>query len=183
MLETRLQPQASSAVGCWHLANRKARAGEVQEAEALYSKAIRLNPVMFQAYYSRGLLRRNIGKLSEAVADLESTVRISPTFRGGYVQKGLINEQMGNLENARHDFEEAAKVDPRDPEALYHLARFLEIAGEPVRAVQLYQKALGLRPKPELHKLIMDRIASLQDAVKQAASKGSAQPDNSRRLW
>jgi tetratricopeptide (TPR) repeat protein len=179
MLETRLQPQTASAVGCWHLANRKARAGRVQEAEALYTKAISLNAEMFQAYFSRGLLRRGAGNLKGAVADFEATVSISPTFRGGFVQMGLTHELMGDRVQARQDLEQAARVDPRDPEALYHLARFLEDAKELERAAQLYQEALGLRPKPELRKLITARIAGLPAAIK----SDKKQTYDPKQLW
>jgi tetratricopeptide (TPR) repeat protein len=183
MLETRLQPQTSSAVGCWHLANRKAKAGEAQQAEALYTKAIKLNPAMFQAYFSRGLLRRRMGNQSGAVADFEATVRISPTFRGGFVQKGLTHEQMGNRAQARQDLEQAAKVDPRDPEALYYLGRLLENANELARAAQLYQGALGLRPRPELRKLIMDGISGLPAAIKSDARKSESPTKDLKQLW
>ncbi len=183
MLKSRLQPGTSSAVGCWHLANRKAREGDPQAAEALYAKAISLNPEMFQAYFNRGLLRRSMGNLSGAIADFEETVRISPTFRGGFVQKGLTHEQIGNRTQARQDLEQAAKVDQRDPEALYYLARLLENANELPRAAQLYQGALGLRPKPELRKLIADRIAGLPATIKSDAKKGSSPTNRLKQLW
>ncbi len=183
ILETRLQPQTSSAVGCWHLANKKANAGAAQEAQALYTKAIGLNPAMFQAYYGRGILRRKMGHLSGAIADFEAAVSISPTFRGGFVQKGLTHEQMGDRVQARQDLEKAARADPRDPEALYHLARFLENANEPGRAAQLYQGALGLRPKPELRKLIMDGIAGLPVTMKADTNKSSSPTKDLKQLW
>jgi tetratricopeptide (TPR) repeat protein len=183
MLETRLRPQTASAVGCWHLGNRKARAGSVQEAEALYTKAISLSPEMFQAYFNRGLLRRGTGNLSGALADFEATVSISPTFRGGFVQMGLTHELMGDLAQARRDLEQAAKLDPRDPEALYHLARFLEDAKEIGRAAQLYQGALGLRPKPELRKHIMDRMAGLPATKRSDTKEDSSWPHDRKQLW
>lgn len=183
MLESRLRPQISSAVGCWHLANRKATAGDVRGAEAAYTKAIILNPVMFQAYFRRGLLRRKAGDLNGAISDFEATVRISPTFRGGLVQKGLTHEQMGNRTQAKEDLEHAVKVDPRDPEALYHLARFLENANELARAAQLYQRALSLRPNPELRKLITERIAGLPETMKSDTKKGSSPTKDLKQLW
>ena len=180
MLETRLRPLTSSSVGCWHLANRRARSGDVQGAEALYSQAISLDPAMFQAYFRRGLLRRNAGNLSGALADFKATVGISPSFRGGYVQKGLTNEQMGNKEQAREDFEQAVKVDPHDPEALYYLALGLENANEVGRAVELCHKALGYHPRPELRRLLLKRIKWLAAAIKTDAEKGSISPRRRR---
>ncbi|MGB6065881.1 MAG: tetratricopeptide repeat protein [Desulfomonilaceae bacterium] len=180
MLETRLRPLTSFAVGCWHLANRRARAGDVQGAEALYSRAISLDPAMFVAYYRRGLLRKNNGNLSGALADFDATVGISPSFRGGLVQKGLTNEQMGNRDQAREDFEQAVRVDPHDPEALYYLALALENANELERAIQLYQRALGYHPGPQLRVLVSKRIKVLAAKVVTDEKKGSTSP-NSRR--
>ncbi len=180
LLKTRLRPLTSFAVGCWHLANRRARTADVQGAEALYSRAISLDPAMFQAYYRRGLLRRNNGNLKGALTDFEATVRISPSFRGGFVQKGLTNEQMGNREQGREDFEQAVKCDPGDPEALYYLALVLENANELERAIRLYQSALGHHPRPELRVLVVNRIRGLTVKLKTAAKEGSTFPGNRR---
>lgn len=183
MLETQLQPETASAVGCWNLANRKAAAGSVQEAEALYTKAIDLNPAMFQAYFKRGLLRRSAGNLRGAIADFEATVAISPTFRGGFVQKGLTHDQMGDRAQARQDLEQATKVDPRDPTAFFCLARLVEDNNELGRAAQMYERALDLRPKPELRKLIQDRITRLPLSVRTVTNGNLPKSDNRKQLW
>ncbi len=44
MLETRLQPQTSSAVGCWHLANRKAKAGARARGRSLVHESYQTQP-------------------------------------------------------------------------------------------------------------------------------------------
>jgi len=90
---------------------------------------------------------------------------------------------MGEREQARKDFEQAAKVDPRDPEALYHLARSLDSADDLGRAAELYQRALSLKPSPELRKLIVDKIAGLPATAKSDTRKSLPSPNNPKQLW
>jgi tetratricopeptide (TPR) repeat protein len=181
ILENRLRPEDSSAVRCWHAGNRKMAAGDPYRAEVFYSKAIRLDPLMFQAYFSRGLIRARAGHPRHALKDFEETVRISPTLRGAYIQKGLANQQLGNSEQAGKDFEHAAKLDPRDPNALFHYAKFLEETREVAAALEYYDLAIERNPKSDLRKQIQDRISALGSVRKSDATKQSRQKD--KNLW
>lgn len=181
ILENRLQPDTSSPVRNWHLGNLSAAAGDLSKAEVFYTKAIRIDPSMFQAYFSRGLLRMKAGYINEALKDFEETVRISPSLRGAYVQKGLAHQRLGNNEQARKDFENAALMDPRDPEALFYFAGALEEKKELQEALQKYVEAMERRPKPELKKLIQERITAL-GSVPKADLTGSSKP-KTRDLW
>ncbi len=87
ILENRLQPDDHSPVRSWHLGNIKNAAGDFPKAERLYTKAIRMDPTMFQAYFSRGLLRLKAGYVKEALKDFDETVKISPTLRGACTSK------------------------------------------------------------------------------------------------
>jgi tetratricopeptide (TPR) repeat protein len=183
VLESRLKPKDSSAVGCWHLANKKAQAGDDREAQALYSRAIRLNPDMFQAHFSRGLLRLKLGRLQEALADFDETVRIAPSYRGAFVQKGLTHGKLGDPEGARESFERAARHDPRDPEAWYHLGCVLEETKQYPRAMECYQEALCLRTKPDLGKSIRERISAVWSSGNFDAKKNSSTLKKLKELW
>lgn len=181
ILENRLRPEDSSAVRCWHAGNRKMAAGDLYRAEVYYSKAIRLDPLMFQAHFSRGLLRARAGYLQHALKDFEEAVRISPTLRGAYIQKGLAHQQLRNTEEAGKDFEHAAKLDPRDPNALFHYAKFLEETRDAAGALEYYNLALARNPKPDLRRMIQDRISALGSLRRPDSVKDSQQKD--RNLW
>ena len=101
------------------------------------------------------------GYVKEALKDFEETVRISPTLRGAYIEKGLANQRLGNAEQAQKDFENAAKMDPRDPYALFYCAGALEAKKEFQDALQYYNEAITRNPKPDLRKLIQERISAL----------------------
>ena len=154
ILETRLRPETATAVGCWNLANRQATNGKTKEAESLYSRAINLNPNLYQAYFGRGLIRLKTGDLTGALADFEQTGSLAPFSRGWLVHRGIVHERMGDREKALEDFQQAIVLDPTDPLAFYELATVLEEKKEFEAASELYQRALKLRPDPSLRKLI-----------------------------
>ena len=157
MLETRLVPETSTAVGCWNLGNSKATNGKTEEAEFFYSKAIDLNPVFYQAYFCRGLVRLKTGNLSGALADFEQTGRLSPSSRGWLAHRGLVYKRMGHVGKAWEDLQRAVRLDPTDPHALYELAVMLEEKKEIKAASELFQKILSLHPDRNLRKLVQQK--------------------------
>jgi tetratricopeptide (TPR) repeat protein len=183
MLQSRLKHENSSPVGCWHMANKRALAGDDREAELLYTRSTRLNPDMFQAYFSRGLLRLKLGRLQEALDDFDETARIAPKYRGAYVQKGLTHQKLGDSAAARESFERAAQNDPRDPEAWYHLGCVLEETKQYPMAMECYQEALGLRTKPDLGTLIRERVSAVWTSGSFDSKKNSTTLKKLKELW
>jgi tetratricopeptide (TPR) repeat protein len=183
ILESHLNSEISSPVACLHRGNAKADQGDHQAAEALYSRAIALNPRLFQAYYNRGMLRSKVSNLSGALEDFDEAIRIAPKVRGYLIQRGLIYERMGDMQRARQDFERAVAVDPRDPNAFFHAARAREQDGEYEGALQLYRTAMNLRPKPELSRLLNERVAAVSVNVKPDQNRKQPQPAPSKELW
>jgi len=183
ILGTRLQSEDSSAVTCWHKGNDKVLRGDLESAKTAYSRSIELNPGMFQAYYSRGLVRVKQGDLKGALKDFDETVRLSPTLRGGLIQRGLVHEQLGDFQKALDDFSQAADVDPRDPQAFYQRGRMLEQDGNMEAALQSYQAAMLLKPKPELLKVLSERTVAASAARN---LNGNMMPTGSKKpkgLW
>jgi tetratricopeptide (TPR) repeat protein len=154
ILETRLRPETATAVGCWNLANGLATNGKTKQAESLYSRAIKLNPNLYQAYFGRGLIKLKTGDLKGALADFERTGSMAPSSRGWLAHRGIVYKRMGDREKALEDFRQAIVLDPTDPLAFYELGTLLEEEKEFEAASELYQKALKLRPNPSLRKLI-----------------------------
>jgi tetratricopeptide (TPR) repeat protein len=183
ILETRLRSEGSSAVACWHKGNDKVLKGDLVSAKTAYSKAIALNPAMFQAYYSRGLVRVKNGDLTGALKDFGETIRLSPTLRGCLVQRGLIWEQLGNKQAALEDFKRAAELDPRDPQAFYQLGRTLETEGNLEAALQSYRTAMALKPKPDLLKLLLERTAAASAATTTNGNRPPVGSKKSKGLW
>jgi len=183
MIESRLTPADSSAVGCWHIGNEKFLASADKEAEYHYSRALQLNPEMFQAYFSRGLLKAGRGDLNSAREDFDHAVRLHPNLRGALVQRGLVHERMGRREKAMEDFDRAAKLDPRNPQPHYHVGRMLEQDRNPDGAARCYQHALSLRPKPELRALINERLSALNSDSRSDPKRNVRPRPDGKNLW
>jgi tetratricopeptide (TPR) repeat protein len=182
MLESRSRPEEGSSVGCWHVGNEKAHKRDAEAAEAWYTKALDLNPRMFQAYYSRGLLRLRNGDAAAALADFEQTVHICPEFAQGFLYRGVAYERLGKPKEAREDVDRALTLDPRDPAVVYHLARMSEEGTDAEAVLKLYETALKLRPSPELATLIRERMAGLRGQVGIRKKDSSAAKD-AKPLW
>ncbi len=183
ILGNRLQLRDPSAVACWNTGNESATKGAVEEAEVLYSRAIELDPRMFQGYFSRGLLRMKKLEFAAAVKDFDAACRLCPSLRGCFVRRGMAHEQMGNPDKALDDLERATRVDPRDSEAHYQLGRLLERRNELARAFASYLAALRLRPKGELRNQVEGRAAALQGTARAASKSGAEGQLRDKTLW
>lgn len=161
MMENRLAPQADSAVGCWHKGHELAAKGDHKGAELYFARTIELNPGMFQAYLSRGLLRLHRGNLEEAVADLDQAIKLAPDLAMGVMYRGLAKEQIGLTSQANQDALQAARMDPKNPSILLNLGNMLEHQGDPRSALRVYTDALKLNPPRDIKKALQERVAAL----------------------
>lgn len=183
ILESTLRADTDSPVASWHLGNSLAREAKLEEAAARYSRAIELNPLFFQAYYSRGLLRLKAGDPEGALPDLNVAIDLSPGLRGALVQRALVHENLGNGQRAINDLRRAVHADPGDPEAHYHYGRMLQDQGDYLAAAESLQQALRLKPKPDLRALIYRRIAALHGVVALRDSDRGRIRRMLRQLW
>jgi tetratricopeptide (TPR) repeat protein len=182
ILESRLRPAERSAVGCWNLANTKLIEGKTEEAENLFSRALRYNPEMCQALYSRGLLKLEKNDTAGAIADLVDAVTICPKLRGGFVHLGLAHEKACDVDRAKAAYTEGTRQDCRDPENWLNLARIYENDKDYERATDMYSQALQLRIKPVRKREVMDRLSAMGSIPINRRKKTPSAPTK-RELW
>jgi tetratricopeptide (TPR) repeat protein len=161
ILESQLRNDEDHCVGLFHRGMGALKSGRYEDAKNGFSKAIERNSRMYQAYFARGLSNIHLGNSEDALRDFRETVKLSPTFRGAYMQLALVHESLGNKNEALKYLNEAERNDPNDPEALFHLGRLSEQYNDIERALSSYLRALTLHAKPELRKLINERVAGL----------------------
>jgi tetratricopeptide (TPR) repeat protein len=183
-LESRLRPRRDSAVGCWHRGNERLARGDSSSAFLWYTRALTLDPLMFQAFFSRGLLRLNNGDFETAITDFDEALRIAPRLRGGLVHRGLACERMGDAGRALRDLKQAVALDAGDPEAWFHLGRLQEENGDLAESVDAYRRALLRRPPPELAREVRERMGKAEAAGARAGNQNEKQRGHpSRALW
>ena len=172
-----------SAVALWHRGNKEAARGKLEKAEESYSESLVLNPLLYQAHFSLGLLRAKRGDYRSAISHFDRVLEIDPRFTRALVRRGLALEALGQTQAARQDFEQATLISPREIEPYYHLGRMLEHAAEYKAALASYERALKLRPKPKVAGPIRERISKLRPVVKSARNRERKDPRRDRRPW
>jgi len=112
---------------------------EFREAVRRFDEAIAIDPKFAEAFYYRGLARKNNGEVSAALGDLSEAIRIQPAFRRAHLARGLIRIEGATayLGTRRFDFGETSKstyavrresIDPAARASFEEARRDIEIA-------------------------------------------------------
>ena len=84
--------------------------GKLKEAELIYSKAIKIEPVSDHAHYSLGRFLISIGKLQEAEINLKKAINLNPKNAKSFDALGRIQLQKGELNLSLKYFSESTKL-------------------------------------------------------------------------
>ena len=85
------------------------------------------------------------GDLKTAATDFAEVVRLSPEVAAGHAAYGSVLLTLGKLPQATYELEKAHALDPQENSAIVNLARAYQQAGEPQKAVDLFQAATATR--------------------------------------
>lgn len=120
--------------------------GRLDEAEAGYRKAMRMNPNVALLYSNLGVVLYSQGRLEESIPIYKKAIALDPTLSMAHNNLGVSYSNLSRLEEALDAFSKAIALVPDDPEptnnygdVLVKMSRFAE------GAVAL-QRALQLRP-------------------------------------
>jgi tetratricopeptide (TPR) repeat protein len=102
-----------------------ATAGQIDEAGAAFSEALRLKPDFAQAQDDWGLTLMNAGRETEALAHFTAAIEINPRFAEAADGIGVVLYHQGKLEEAIQHFFEATRLNPDDAQAQHNLAMAL----------------------------------------------------------
>lgn len=110
-------------------------------------RAIALNPVLAQAFTSRGLVYLRLNKLQMSLRDYNQAVRLWPRFSAALYGRGLVEARLGQATRARRDIASALASDP-DVAGMY--ASFgLRRAGQGLPANKNCLRCLQTLPTPK----------------------------------
>jgi protein O-mannosyl-transferase len=146
--------------------NLKFQLSDFQGAIDDYATSIRLNPKDFLGYKNRGAVRFSRKQYQEALSDLSESIKLSPASGDLFYTRSLIKKAMNDPNGAKEDYEKAVKLDPNyaaigfmknagisgsalpdfKPAQFNEQGRLMEIKGSLQDAIQLYKKALDLKP-------------------------------------
>lgn len=122
------------------------RRGELDDALADYTEAIRLDPKNAEAYNNRALVYNKKGELDKAIADFNDAIKIKPGTPRLYNNRGLAYAKKGNFDKAISDFTEAIKQDSRHIESYGARAFAYSLKGEYKPAIADAETFLKIAP-------------------------------------
>ena len=129
-----------------NLGTRLSNAGQFEEANAHYRRALELRPADHMAYNNLGLNAARAGNAAEAIQYFTKALDIFPRYALGHFNLGRVLARQGNLDQGIAHFSRALELDPDFAPAEYSLGNALATKGSPREAIDHYRRALVLDP-------------------------------------
>jgi lipoprotein NlpI len=124
----------------------EAQKGNYQEAIRHFTKAIDLNPMDAESYYSRGTAYSHEGQNDEAISDYTKALEINPKNANAYCNRGNAYCRKGEYDRAISDYTKALGINPRGTEVYYNRGITWCIKGQHDQAISDFRKALEIDP-------------------------------------
>jgi len=121
-------PHFQSAIEA-NLGMAQEQLGETEQATASYEGALQLNPLLYPAHVSLGLLFYRQGRLTDAISHLQASIGILPTALA-YYSLGHILEDQNRLPEAAAAYNSALRLQPGMVEARGALEQLSERLSE-----------------------------------------------------
>ncbi|MCP5195517.1 MAG: tetratricopeptide repeat protein [Gammaproteobacteria bacterium] len=122
------------------------KAGKLVEAEALFGRALAVDPGNAHILFLRGTVFAQTGRTEAAIADMSTALQQSPNHPSLLNNLGNALLEQGRLDEAVVHYRHALQVKPNYPEALNNLGLALRALGQLDEAAASYTQALHLRP-------------------------------------
>jgi tetratricopeptide (TPR) repeat protein len=126
--------------------NEGAEKGDLNQAIADFTEALRIYPQSAAAYHNRGLVRSRNGEHDKAIADFTNTLRLEPDNASTYRIRARSYGIMGQYDLALADYGQALGLDPKNARAYRDRAAVFARKGTYARAVADYTESLRLDP-------------------------------------
>jgi tetratricopeptide (TPR) repeat protein len=119
-------------------------AGDIETAQRLYRRVMRIDPDDPAAAFNLGNLLRSTGRKVEAEAAYRAAVEVDPRFAEAWYNLADLFEEQERIENAVDCLQRALKADPDYADATFNLARLLHRDGKHLDAAVYWRRYLAL---------------------------------------
>ena len=134
------------------LADAYVRAGQPQQAEAVFGQIIAAQPENPLPLNNRGMFRMSQDNLSGAVQDFEAAIRMEPEFFQAQTNKGVALMRAGKTAEAIAAFDASLKANPDQPHAISFRGTTRLNSGDLRGAAGDYREVLKMDPRnPAAH--------------------------------
>ena len=146
LLARELASLRTGAIDALHRGIELARAGDLDQAIALFVESVRIDPELAEAHSQLGAARLAGGDDAAALPHLERAVEIDPEFADARYNLGLLAHRGGRFDDAVTQFEMAVAIRPDHYDAHLGLGTDLARVGRDAEAVEHLRRAITLRP-------------------------------------
>lgn len=129
-----------------NLAVRYHQAGKLEEAIALYQRAIAINPNIGETHYNLGIIFWKQGRNDEAISSFRRAIAANPNDAYSYYNLANLLQGEGRLEEAIVSYRHAIGINPNIAEAHNNLGNILQEQGRLEEAVSSYRSAIAANP-------------------------------------
>ena len=137
-----------------------ARAGDLDSAVELWTRALKKDPKSYTAYVNRGTARLLTGHVFKGVEDWHAAVRYMPVFAFGVYRTDFVEEADGN--RAVLNFAKSLEIDPDHvPSIMMMAAAYLDL-GKDRMVADLFRKSIDLTRNPLLKNMLFHWAKSLE---------------------
>jgi len=121
--------------------------GRYAEAIALFDSVLVEDPDRADAYYNRGITRRNLGDVTGFMEDVNHALRVNPDFVPAIQAKAAWTGEQGNLSQSYALWTRVHDLDPSNVAALRALAGRWMQANEPIKALPFLRELVQEIPE------------------------------------
>lgn len=130
----------------YNLGNTLHEMRQLDEAEASYRRALRINPDFAAAHYNLGFTLQELGRLNEAQASYRRALEIKHDYVEAHRQLGVTLHGMGRLDEAEASLRRALQIRPDYAEVHSNLGIILQNLGQLDDAEASLRRALQIKP-------------------------------------
>ena len=157
------------------------KAGDWQQADAQFEKALTTDPENRFARYDLAQLELQHGKLSEAEQNFRRLLADNPADGEAHAQLGAILAATNRATEGQKELEAALAIDPNSFNALFNLASLEAEQGNLAGAAGLLERALKQKDDAEAHQLLGNVYAAqggYESALEQFGRVEKLQPND-----
>lgn len=156
-----------------------------QQAVANLSLAIRLNPVLAEAYHGMGVAYSELGNNQKAIQQYDLALKLNTNLTESYFSRGLSKYKLGNKEQAVEDWNRATQTNPNHAKTylqrgavLYELASYQKAVQDLQKAAELFTQE-GDTANSQLTK---DFISKIPETYRQTSASNNSGEDECNGL-
>ena len=129
-----------------HAAIAQHRAGQLDQAAAIYAEILADNPASGAAMHLLGVIAHQRGDHARAQQLIEAALTFHPNDPGMLSNLGLVRQAQGDANGAIQAFQASVFLKPQNSAAWFNMANLLSSAGRLDEAIEAYQQTLFVDP-------------------------------------